>query len=91
MFKTHSYYISNITRKYPAFLVLCPCFKNVVLGGLVVTVLAVGPKVRIFKPSRGCLILREIKIRSTLYFGWEIKPSAPCRKILRHVKQPFKV
>jgi hypothetical protein len=30
-----------------------------------------------------------IKIRSTPSLGLEIKPEAPCRKILRHVKAPF--
>jgi hypothetical protein len=30
-----------------------------------------------------------IKIRSTLSFGREVKPSAPCCKVLRHVKDPF--
>jgi hypothetical protein len=30
-------------------------------------------------------LLTAIKIRSTLSFGWEVKPSAPCRKIFRHV------
>jgi hypothetical protein len=29
--------------------------------------------------------LRVIKIRSTTSFGGEVKPSTPCRKILRHV------
>jgi hypothetical protein len=37
----------------------------VVLGGLVVIVLAIGPKVRGFKPGRGRWSLRTIKIRST--------------------------
>jgi hypothetical protein len=30
-----------------------------------------------------------IKIRSTTSFGGEVKPSVPCRKILRHVKEPY--
>jgi hypothetical protein len=46
-----------------------------------VSVLAIGPKVRRFKP------LRAIKIRSTPSFGWEAKPEAPCREILRNVKK----
>jgi hypothetical protein len=30
-----------------------------------------------------------IKIRSTTFFGCEVKPKVPCRKILRHVKDLF--
>jgi hypothetical protein len=30
-----------------------------------------------------------IKIRVTAFFGWEVKPEVPCRKILRHVKDPL--
>jgi hypothetical protein len=54
----------------------------------VVIVLAIGPKVHGFKPGRGRWILEAIKIRSTTSFGGEIKLSATCRKILRHVKNP---
>jgi hypothetical protein len=32
-------------------------------------------------------LLRAIKIRSTSSFGWEVKPSALCCKILQHVKE----
>jgi hypothetical protein len=62
-----------------------------VLGGLVVIVFANGPKVRGFKPGRGRWIWKVIKIRCTTSFGGEVKPSAPCRKILRHVKDPWGV
>jgi hypothetical protein len=51
---------------------------NVALGGLVVSVLATGPKVRGFDPDRG--IKRVIKFRSTTSFGGEVKPSVPCRR-----------
>jgi hypothetical protein len=34
--------------------------------------------------------LRAIKIRSTPFFGWKVKPVVPCRKILRHVKDILK-
>lgn len=64
---------------------------SVVLGGLVIGVLTIGPKFRGFKPGRGQSVLREIKARSTSPFGQEAKPSAPCRKILLHVKDPFEV
>jgi hypothetical protein len=43
----------------------------------VVSVLASGPKVRGFKPGRGNEFLRAIKIRSTPFFGWEVKPEVP--------------
>jgi hypothetical protein len=53
-------------------------------------VLATGPKVRGFKPGRGQWIFKGDKIRSTTSFGGEVKPSLPCRKILRHVKDPYR-
>jgi hypothetical protein len=43
-----------------------------------------------FKPGRGNGFLRAIKIRSTPSFGWEVKPEVPCRKILRHFKDPWR-
>jgi hypothetical protein len=52
-----------------------------------VSVLATGPKIRGFNPSRDYGFLRAIGIRSTPSSGGEIKLSAPCRKILRHVKK----
>jgi hypothetical protein len=55
------------------------------------SVLAVGPKVRGVRPSVGVGFLTTIKISITPYLGGEVKSSAPCRKILRHVKNPFKV
>jgi hypothetical protein len=43
-----------------------------------------------FKPGRGRWIFkRAIKIRCTPFFGPEVKPSASCRKILRHVKEHY--
>jgi hypothetical protein len=47
------------------------------LGGVVVSVLATGPKSHGFKPYRGDGFLRAIKIRTSL-FGWEVKPGATC-------------
>jgi hypothetical protein len=49
------------------------------LGGLMVSVLAIEPKVREFIPGQGDGFLRAIKIRSTPSFGGEVKPSASCR------------
>jgi hypothetical protein len=50
------------------------------LGGVLVSVLATGPRGRGFEPDHG--FLRAIKIRSTPPFGWELRPEVPCRKIL---------
>jgi hypothetical protein len=58
------------------------------LGGLVADVLASGPKGRGFKPGRGDWFFMVIKIHRIPSFGWEVKPEFPCRKILRHVKEP---
>jgi hypothetical protein len=52
------------------------------LGGVVVSVLATGPKRREFEPCQGDGFLRTIKIRSTASLAWEVKPEVPCRKIL---------
>jgi hypothetical protein len=58
------------------------------LGGVIVSVLASGPKVRGLKPRLGDG-LRTMKFRSTPFFGEEVKPEAPCRKVLRQVKYHF--
>jgi hypothetical protein len=55
-----------------------------------IIVLAIGPKVRGFKPCESDGFLKAIQIRSTPSFGGEVKLSAPCRKALRHVKDPLK-
>jgi hypothetical protein len=54
----------------------------------VVIVLVIGPKVCESDPAENDKFLRAIKIRSTTSFGREVKPSASCRKLLRHVKYP---
>jgi hypothetical protein len=72
---------------------LCKIYFNIELDsldGVMVSVFAIGPKVRRFKPCRGDGFLRAIKIRSIPFFGGEITPEAPCRKILQCVKN-FKV
>jgi hypothetical protein len=66
---------------------------NSVLGrldGVVVSVLATESKGRGFKfgPDNGFLTV--IKIHSTPFFGWEVKPEVPCRKTLRHVEDSFR-
>jgi hypothetical protein len=61
------------------------------LGGVVVIVLATVPKGREFKPGRGDVFLRGIKIRSTPSFGWEVKREGPMSyNILRRVKNPLR-
>jgi hypothetical protein len=69
------------SRAAPLTLVTCR------LGSVVVSVLATGPIVLGFKHGRGVGFLRAIKVRNTPFFGWEVKPEVPCRKILRHVKR----
>jgi hypothetical protein len=59
------------------------------LGGVLVSVLATRPNGRGFRAGRGDGFLKAIKIRNTPFFGWEVKPDVPCRKILRHVKDPL--
>jgi hypothetical protein len=54
-----------------------------------VSVLAIGFKVRMFKPGRCDGFLNKMKIRSMTSIGGEVKPSTPCRKILRQVKNPY--
>jgi hypothetical protein len=41
--------------------------------------------------SRVQIRLRAIKIRGTPSIGGEVNPSAPCLKILWHVKEPFEI
>jgi hypothetical protein len=59
------------------------------LGGVVVSVLATGPKVCWYVPGKDYGFLRAIKIHSISSFGWEVKPEVPC-KILQYVKELFK-
>jgi hypothetical protein len=56
-----------------------------------VSVLTIRPNFHGFKLGRGDDILKSIKIRSTPSFGGEVNLSAPCRKILRQVKDKFEV
>jgi hypothetical protein len=60
------------------------------LGGVMVSMLVIGSKVRGFEPDLGDGLLRTIKINSTPFFGGEVKPETTCRKILRHVKTTCK-
>jgi hypothetical protein len=60
------------------------------LGGVMVSVIATGPKGCGFEPGQGDEFLRAIKICSTPSFGREVKPEVPCRKISWHVKDLLK-
>jgi hypothetical protein len=55
-----------------------------------IIVLAFETKIRGFKPGRGDGFLRAIKINSMPFFGGELKPSFPSRKVLQHVKITLK-
>jgi hypothetical protein len=54
------------------------------LGGVMVSVLAIGTQGSRFQPAQRDGFIRAIKMR-TPSFGGEVKPSSPC-KILRRVK-----
>jgi hypothetical protein len=54
----------------------------VALGGLVVSVLATGPKVHRLKPRPGTMDFKGDEIRSTPSFGGEVKPSVPYRRFM---------
>jgi hypothetical protein len=56
------------------------------LGGVMVSVLAIGFKVSGFKLGQGDAFLRAIKIRTTPSFGGKVKPEAPCGEIIRYIK-----
>jgi hypothetical protein len=53
--------------------------------------LSLDPRFAASNPAEDDAFLSEIKIRSTISFGEEVKPAVPCRKILRHVKNPYSV
>jgi hypothetical protein len=77
--------IGEMTRA----LVLIVIVLSSLLGGVMVSVVATGTKGHQFTPGRGSGFLRAIKVRSTSFFGCKVKPEAPCRRILRHVKDPL--
>jgi hypothetical protein len=56
------------------------------LGGVMVSMLAIGPKVCMFRLDQGSGFLRAIKIHTMPSFGGEVKPEVPCHKILWYVK-----
>jgi hypothetical protein len=52
----------------------------------VISVLVIGHKISRLNTSEDDGFLRAIKIRSTNSFGGEVKKSALCHKVSRHVK-----
>jgi hypothetical protein len=55
-----------------------------------VIVLPLHPRFAGLNPAEGNGFLRTIKIHSTISFDGEVKPSAPCHKILWHTKDPLR-
>jgi hypothetical protein len=56
-------------------------------GGVMVSVLPIGPKVHGFKPNHSNGFLRVMEIHCMPSFIREVKPSAPCYNILQLVKE----
>jgi hypothetical protein len=54
----------------------------------VVSMLASGTQVRVFKPGRSRRIFRAKKFLSMPSFGGEVKPSVPCRSF-EACKKPY--
>jgi hypothetical protein len=52
--------------------------------------LAIGPKVRGFKPGQGNEFLRTTQIQSMTSFRADVNLLAPYRNTLQHVKNQFK-
>jgi hypothetical protein len=52
------------------------------------SVLAFSTQVRGFKPGRSRSNFKGEKILSTPPFGWEVKPSVPCRKFAAYKRSP---
>jgi hypothetical protein len=75
--------LSSFILPGSALLLIYRTYKSVALGGLVVSVLTTGPKVRGFDPGRGRWIFKGDKIRG------EVKSSVPYSIDLRHVKEPY--
>jgi hypothetical protein len=61
----------------------------VVLGGVMVSVLAIGPKVCGFNPGRGRWIFKGDKIRNAPSFRGKVKPLVPYRKMYGFLKIPL--
>jgi hypothetical protein len=57
-------------------------YQKIALGGFVVSVLAIGPKVASSSPAKDDGFLRAIKIRSTTFFRRECKVVCPMSRDL---------
>jgi hypothetical protein len=89
---THTYihtYIHTYTHTYKHTYI--HTYIQVALGVLVVIVLAIQPKVCLFKQGRGQWVIKEINFHSTTSYGREVKSSVRYRKALRHVNYPYSV
>jgi hypothetical protein len=53
--------------------------------------LPLDPRFAGSNPAKGDGFLRAKKISRTPSFGGKVNPSAPCQKILLHVKEPFAI
>jgi hypothetical protein len=47
-----------------------------------------GPRFMGSNPANDDGFLQAIKIHSMTSFCWKVRPSAPCQKILQHLKEP---
>jgi hypothetical protein len=76
---------SKIITKWKTYFVVY----SVALGGVMLIVLAIGPKVHGFRHLEERCILKGAKNPWHDIFRWGVKPSAPCRKFLQHVEDPL--
>jgi hypothetical protein len=84
-------HIEKNTPTVPPNTQKCVILKRTVNVSDMAACFLLGPRFAGSVPVEGDGFLRAIQIRSTTYFGGEAKPSAPCRKISRHVKNPFEL
>jgi hypothetical protein len=63
-------------------------YKLVILGGVMVSMVASRPKVRGFRPGQAQWIFKGDSNPQHFLLLRGVKLSAPCRKILRHIKDP---
>jgi hypothetical protein len=66
-----------------------PLQEFVVLGGLKVIVLSLDLRSVGSISAEDDMFLKSIKICSRTFIGGTVKPSAPCRKVLRHDKEHY--
>jgi hypothetical protein len=76
----------TVTLRHNCYGILFTNTLIVALGGLVVSVFAIGPKIRGFNPGWGRCIFRGYKNPQHDFFGGKIKPSIIFSYILRTLK-----